>query len=330
MPSEIYEVVAQGARYWFLFLMALIVWRSWRWYRKDQRQAKKRRRLLPDAGYVGEMVVMEGAGALAAGEVLPVPHEGTLGSLRTNDLCVPAGGVAKRHLWFCFEEGHGLMVEPLGKHALEVDGEAFHSRREPLYMAHGSILCVGDCRLRLRLFAGFECVGHASRQAEEPMLQPEPQAQSQPQQPPMTAEQMAAWQQQWMQQQMAAMQQAYQLGYEHAAQQQAEEAETDEDHLPYDVAQLAQEEGMVDHSMFMRPPSMPKPEPSEPEVFLAPEEEPEDEVWEDDAEDGWDAFDEDMTDAASAPPKSAYVGRDESARAKRVLWDKYLGGGGAE
>lgn len=161
------------------------------------------------------------------------------------------------------------------------------------------------------------------------MLQPEPQAQPQPQQSPMTAEQMAAWQQQWMQQQMAAMQQAYQLGYEHAAQQQAEEAETDEDHLPYDVAQLAQEEGMVDHSMFMRPPSMPKPEPSEPEVF-APEEEPEDEVWEDDAEDGWDAFDEDMTDAASAPPKSAYVGRDESARAKRVLWDKYLGGGGAE
>ena len=31
MPEEIYELIAQGARYWFLFLMMLIVWRSWRW-----------------------------------------------------------------------------------------------------------------------------------------------------------------------------------------------------------------------------------------------------------------------------------------------------------
>ena len=37
MPTEVYEIIAQGARYWFLFLMALIVWRSFRWYRKDRR-----------------------------------------------------------------------------------------------------------------------------------------------------------------------------------------------------------------------------------------------------------------------------------------------------
>ena len=59
--AEVYELVAQAARYWFLFLMAIIVWRSYRWYRRDRRQAKKRLRLLPDAGYVGEMVVLEGA-----------------------------------------------------------------------------------------------------------------------------------------------------------------------------------------------------------------------------------------------------------------------------
>ena len=90
MPSEIYEVVAQGARYWFVFLMALIVWRSYRWYRRDRKQRKKRLRLLPDAGYVGEMVILSGGGELERGAVLPVPREGTLGFLRTNDLCVPA------------------------------------------------------------------------------------------------------------------------------------------------------------------------------------------------------------------------------------------------
>ena len=60
MPTAVYEIVAQGARYWFLFLMALIVWRSFRWYRKDRRQYKKRLRLLPDAGYVGELVTIRG------------------------------------------------------------------------------------------------------------------------------------------------------------------------------------------------------------------------------------------------------------------------------
>ena len=67
MPTEVYEIIAQGARYWFLFLMALIVWRSFRWYRKDRRQYKKRLRLLPDAGYVGELVTIRGNAQLPIG-----------------------------------------------------------------------------------------------------------------------------------------------------------------------------------------------------------------------------------------------------------------------
>ena len=156
MPEEIYELIAQGARYWFLFLMVLIVWRSWRWYRKDRRQARKRMKLLPDAGFIGEMIVIQGSDHLQRGTALPVPREGTLGYSRTNDLCIPVAGVAKRHLWFRFDDGQGLMVEPLGKNAVNVDGEDFKSRREPLYMMHGSRLYLGECQLRLRLFAGFE------------------------------------------------------------------------------------------------------------------------------------------------------------------------------
>ncbi|MDD6143623.1 MAG: hypothetical protein PUD16_09045, partial [bacterium] len=105
--------------------------------------------------------------------------------------------------------------------------------------------------------------------------------------------------------------------------------------LPYDMAQIAQEEGMVDHSLFMRPADQRKPElpvydepapVSEPQpVFYAPvvDEEPEPE-WADD--EPWSPYDEDMTDAA-APPKSAYVGHDEAEVVKREVWDKYFGGG---
>ncbi|MEG0270391.1 MAG: hypothetical protein RR821_09080 [Clostridia bacterium] len=156
MPSEIYEVVAQAARYWFLFLMALIVWRSYRWYRKDRKQRKKRLRLLPDAGYVGELVVLTGNESLKRGTALPVPCEGTLGFLRTNDLCVPVTGVSKKHLWFRFDEGEGLRVEPFYGKAFVLDGLEKKERRNALYMLHGSRLVVGEAELRLRLFAGFE------------------------------------------------------------------------------------------------------------------------------------------------------------------------------
>ena len=60
MPDEIYEIIALAARYWFLFLMVLIAWRSYRWYARDRKKYKKRLKLLPDAGYIGELVVVQG------------------------------------------------------------------------------------------------------------------------------------------------------------------------------------------------------------------------------------------------------------------------------
>jgi len=349
MPDHIYEVLAQGARYWFLFWMALIVWRSWRWYRKDKRAAKKRLKLLPDAGYVGEMVVMEGSEQLPRGTVFAVPREGTLGTLRTNDLCVQERGVEKRHLWFRFDDRKGLMVQPFGRNAVNVDGEDFQNRHDPLYMAHGSWLTVGGVQMRLRLFAGFESVGHAVRRSA-PIAQDPPEPELQPVQP-MTQEQLAQMMaQQW---QMQQMQQAYQQGYQQAMAQQSAQAESwqqeeyeedcpqteepewtydeDPEALPYEMAQIAREEGLVDNRIFMRPEGQKKPDipeyeptPAQPETVFYPPEmdvepEPDMEDWVLDA-------DEDMTDAA-APPKSAYVGHDEAARAKREVWDKYFGGG---
>ena len=332
MPDEIYELIAQGARYWFLFLMLLIVWRSWRWYRKDKRQAKKRMKLLPDAGYVGEMIVIDGSDHLKRGTALPVPREGTLGTARTNDLSTPVKGVAKRHLWFRFEDGKGLMVEPFGKNPVNVDGEDFESRRHPLYMAHGSRLYVGQCQLRLRLFAGFESTGRAPRQTGVEDIDPpeNDQAQQMAYQQAVMAQQMY---QQWMMQQ-----QAYQQGYQQAMQaQQMQYAKEEEEEILYDDAadvytyEAAREQGLVDDSAFRRPagekkPELPvydEPQPEAQEtVFYAPEEDEADEM----------PFyppmmdEDDLTDAA-APPKSAYVGHDEAERAKRQVWDKYFGGG---
>lgn len=314
MPSQIYEVVAQGARYWFLFLMVLIAWRSWRWYRRDKRKMKKRLRLLPDAGYVGEMVVTEGGGVLKNGAVLPVPWEGTLGSLRTNDLCLPAEGISRRHLWFRFDEGRGLMVEPLGKNPFTMDGAAFVSRRTPLYMAHGSRLQVGDVQLRLRLFAGFESVGRATYAVPaepQPIPQPVPQPQPVPDYETQRMMQQMLLQQQWLMEQ-----------YRQQAQQQQQPP------VPQPVQR--------DDSVYMRPADQAPPplpvyeeeeEPEEEPVFYPPEMDGEESM-----EDPWPyapnpwADEEDMTDAAAELPRSAYVGHDESETARKKFWDRYFGG----
>ena len=333
MPEPIYELIAQGARYWFVFLMVLIVWRSWRWYRKDRRQAKKRLKLLPDAGFVGEMIVLKGGKHLERGRALAVPREGTLGFKRTNDLCVPVEGVARRHLWFRFEDGRGLLVEPYGHNPFRVDEVPFENRREPLYMGHGSRLRVGEAELRLRLFAGFEATGRAIRQSG--VADPEPD--QQPDQAELQQAYQQWMQQQWMMQQYAAQQQAYQQGYQQAMMQQQfaqpQEPEDAEEEILFDDAadvytyEAAREQGLVDDRAFMRPEGERKPElpvyeepaPAPEEVFYAPV-----------MDDGWDADEpaqeDDLTDAA-APPKSAYVGHDEAERAKRQVWDKYFGGG---
>ena len=324
MPDNVYEVIAQGARYWFLFWMALIVWRSWRWYRKDRRAAKKRLKLLPDAGFVGEMVVVDGGDDVARGTVYRVPTEGTLGTARTNDLCVQAEGVERRHLWFRFDDRKGLLVEPFGKNAVHVDGQDFQSRRQPLYMAHGSWLVVGGVKMRLRMFAGFESVGHANMRSGVDVQEPEPQAQ-----PVYTQEQVQQMLfQQWQ------MQQAYQQGYQQAMAQQAQEAyeepyeetyeepepqwtyDEDPDALPFDMANIAREEGLVDNSIYMRPEGQKKPElPSDEMVFYPPEMDDEEE------EEDW------ILEASEEPPKSEYVGQDEAEVMKREVWDQLFGGG---
>ena len=63
------------------------------------------------------------------------------------------------------------------------------------------------------------------------------------------------------------------------------------------------------------------------ETFYAPVQDDLEDDWGDEPESyDWSPYDEDMTDAV-APPKSAYVGHDESEIMKKHVWDKYFGGG---
>ena len=335
MPTEVYEIIAQGARYWFLFLMALIVWRSFRWYRKDRRQYKKRLRLLPDAGYVGELVTIRGNDQLPTGTILPVPWEGIIGSGRGCDIFLPAPGVAPKHCWFSYGREDGLQLEPYHGRTVQVDDQTRTGRGENLNMHHGSRLYVGNVELRLRMFAGFETAARAHVLRDGP--QPDG-GQMAAAAPVMTQEQFLRWQQQYMMQaaqQQTMQQQAYfqwmtqQWAAQQAAMQQMQQSAAARPASQQELPPVAESdfdltaptvEFHTDENFY--PPEMtdaeeaawpyaPWPEDVQPpseEGFVSP------------------YADDDQTDAA-VPPKSAYVGEDEAQKAKQAFWDRYLGGG---
>ncbi|MBQ8654090.1 MAG: hypothetical protein IJ507_04055 [Clostridia bacterium] len=183
MSEDIYEVLSLGMRYWFMLLGLLIVWRAFGWLRRDRREKHRRLRQLPDAGMIGELVVIVGSDELSEGTAIPVPREGVLGFLRTCDVVVPVPGVAAHHLDFTFRDGKGLLLRPWRGCTCQVDADELTHRSKPAQfpMHHGSRLFVGDAVLRLRVFAGLEVTRHVQFAEDEPEDNPQ---QLQPPAPP--------------------------------------------------------------------------------------------------------------------------------------------------
>lgn len=323
MPREIYEIVASAARYWFLFLMGLIVFRSFRWYWKDRKEHKKQLKLMPDAGYIGEMVVIQGEGELNPGDTLPVPWEGILGFTRINDLCIPAEGVKNKHCLFRYEEGAGLFLQPFSGRTIEVDGIAYESRKENAWMGHGSWLKIGQAILRLRMFAGYETEvspAYAENLPEDetrfaPQTMPDPrQGLMWQQQMLMEMQQQIARQQVWMQRQEALRQQAFQQEYmrQQAYRQMLEQRQEE-------AASSATLE--FHHQQPFYPVEIDWED--EPEAWEEEDLPPAEEAYQPETYDP--EPDEDMTDAAR-PSRSMYVGEDESRHMRKAVWDRMLGG----
>ena len=157
MDAKVYEVLALAMRYFFTLMGVMIVWRAFSWLSKDRRLKHRRLKQLPDAGTIGILTVEAGSKQLKPGEVIPVPHEGVLGYLRTCDVVVPVDDVATMHLDFTFVDGKGLYIYPRRGCEAVVDGALIVNRRDAQRrpMQHGSTLEIGQAVLRLGVFAGL-------------------------------------------------------------------------------------------------------------------------------------------------------------------------------
>lgn len=158
MSDSVYAVIAFIARYWFVLLAVVIVWRAIKWLRKDAEHVSRAQRRLPDAGYIGEWVVVaSNAPGIEAGFVLPAARDGWIGSARGCDVRLQNAGVPAKAARFFFRPD-GLHMQPQRSDSLLVDGEPVH--REAV-LRHGATLTTGGVTLQLRLFAGILLEGEA-------------------------------------------------------------------------------------------------------------------------------------------------------------------------
>ena len=158
MSPDVYEVVAQAMRYWFIALGALIVWRTYRCLRQERKARHRWLRSLPDAGMIGEWVVERGSAELREGMAVAVPWEGVLGSRRICDVYVPVDGVAHSHLYFEFLPKKGLRLTPARNLECMLNGSPVTwrtARKAPAFVHSGDTLTVGDAVLQLQLFPAY-------------------------------------------------------------------------------------------------------------------------------------------------------------------------------
>lgn len=148
MSSDTYELLALAARYWFVALAVIVVFRAWRCTVLDNRHAKVLRDWTPDTGCVGELIVISGGGRARKGARFPVPKEGLVGSGRRADVRVVQGSVWKRHARLDERQGGILLTAVKGAPMALEDGEL--SRQ--IFLRDGDRFYLGTVLMTLVLY----------------------------------------------------------------------------------------------------------------------------------------------------------------------------------
>ena len=132
-------------------IILLIVLLALRKYASDRALWRRVRRELPQAGAVGQLVVLCGGRRLRLGEEIPVPYEGTMGASHSCDVCIPARKVHMRSAFF-WMENDGLHMVALHRDGFLADDVPVEPGDEAV-LRDGAVLRVGEARLSLSLYS---------------------------------------------------------------------------------------------------------------------------------------------------------------------------------
>ena len=150
MTQAWYRVSSLSIGYAGAAIIALIVLMAARRHLSDMRLWSRVRRNLPQAGAAGVLRVLSAGGRrLAAGQDIPVPYEGTLGSAMSCDVRIPARRVHLRSAFFWMEKD-ALHMVALHRDGFLVDDVPVEPGDEAV-LRDGAVLRVGEIKLVWRV-----------------------------------------------------------------------------------------------------------------------------------------------------------------------------------
>ena len=161
--SAWYSVLSMGFGYLSAAIILVIVVISIRKTVADRRSWKKAVAGQRQLAYAGELKVLSGGSRkLAAGEILSVPYEGTVGSASGSDVVLSIRRLHLRAAFF-WVEGQSMHMVPIQREAIQVDGEMLRPGDEAV-MTTGARITFNGVTMELRLYetAGSE-TGSLSR-----------------------------------------------------------------------------------------------------------------------------------------------------------------------
>lgn len=171
MSVQWYEALAWLMRYWFAALAIVTVYRALRWMLTDASLRRKAIRALPDAGYIGHLLVLSGESrSLSPGDEIQLPCEGTLGYSRRCDVCIRHKSLFSREAFFWLEQD-GLHMSPIHSGSFIVDGQQVGAGDEAVLLS-GAQLLIGEVAIELKLLKGLQLDG-VFEQPLEPYVTPE-------------------------------------------------------------------------------------------------------------------------------------------------------------
>ena len=159
LTANAYELLALAMRYVFAALILLIVARAWFGASVDSQRAARLRRLSPDTGIIGELLVTDGGERARTGMRYPLTLEGTIGSSRRADIRVRHHSVRGRHAIYQMTD-EGLYVRG---HANKRVGDGDGNFARELLLRDGEVLRVGGVALMLVLTDGGNPVPETHR-----------------------------------------------------------------------------------------------------------------------------------------------------------------------
>lgn len=150
MNANAYEILSLAMRYVFAALMVLIVLRGWRITIIDSRRSAKLRRLSPETGIIGQMLVVDGSERARTGMKYSLTLEGTIGSSRRADIRIRHSSVKGRHAYYQMTD-EGLFIRGHARSRIALDGQPL---TQELMLCDGDVIRVGRVKLMLVLIGG--------------------------------------------------------------------------------------------------------------------------------------------------------------------------------